>query len=465
MKKSAVARIPYLVSFFNGISQMSSRASVFFSTAASGMRLLPRRWTSGKPGWKLFLFLAAGGFISSCLTLHLLYGFPYNSGKQMVGVFIPPFLCTLYMILPAFISRMEPVGIIRTIALYGIQMLPFAPLLFQVFEPTPEDDFSRYVLYARNMVSHHTLWGGDRLYFPTAGLHYVTQPGYRYWVAAELLLFRNLNRITQFFNIGLYLSGISCFLQVIRHALVAPPLRKWLMLLVWLFTPYAVKNLLMGLPEWLTALLMMMSMYLYGVRKREGLAMFLLALIPFFRQNLLITSLLIAVWILMHSARKARLAACFFPALLLPVYHNLYYAHEWRFFVDIFQMPFLRYASNSGRPQGIDLQIIWINLLHYTGIDSGERIVFSWIAFFFISAAVYLYFICFKILSSRQQKVFFLLVTLSAVLPALILGTAYYPRFEFVNVVVMMVAFLLLHLSSGDEATLAAHRSVAQPEP
>jgi hypothetical protein len=45
-------------------------------------------------------------------------------------------------------------------------------------------------------------------------------------------------------------------------------------------------------------------------------------------------------------------------------------------------------------------------------------------------------------------QLLFIAITMSAIVPVIFLGTAYYPRFEFVNVYVIMAAFLLLSVHS-----------------
>lgn len=107
------------------------------------------------------------------------------------------------------------------------------------------------------MINNRTLWGGDSLFFPEVGNHYVTQPGYRYFILAELFLFRDLYRIVSSINIGFYTIVVFYFQKVIQQIVIDRNLLISLLSLLLLFAPYAIKNLLMGLPEWLTVIMLM----------------------------------------------------------------------------------------------------------------------------------------------------------------------------------------------------------------
>jgi hypothetical protein len=386
------------------------------------------------------------GLGSSYFTFPLLNGYKYNFGKNLIGLFIPPLLSLAYLTIASFKFALDKKFFFKALILYFLQIIPFTPLFFQVFQPTESDDFARYYLSAQNMLSNHTLWGGDRLVFKDEGNYYVTQPGYRYFVASELLVFRNLYRFVQFINIAFLLFALYLFQNLIQKVVGKKRLQVSLSILILLFTPFAVKNLLMGLPEWLTVSMLMIVAYLYLVPRKEMIAMFILGLVPFFRQNLLITVLLLAFFVLLYSQKKLKLLACFAIPLFLPVYHNLYYAGEWRFFVRVFNLPFLNYSSDSSSLLGLNLDLILRNVLHYLGLDVMDgSINFIFIAAIFLPFFLILYFILLNKLKSFKWKLIFLVITMSAIVPAILLGTAYYPRFEFVNVAVVLVTFLVLY--------------------
>lgn len=394
----------------------------------------------------LFLIsLCAVGIGSSFITFPLLDQYPYNSGKNVIGLFIPPFLCVLYLTAYGFYFKLHKFFLIKALILYLILVIPFGPLFFQVFQPTPDDDFNRYFLYARNMVDNHTLWGGDKLFFPDEGNYYVTQPGYRYFIALELLVFGKLYRLISFVNIGCLIVGFYYLLKLIQEVVYQNWLKRSLLIQVLLFTPYAVKNLLMGLPEWLTVLLLVAMAYLYLIREKQIVAIVILGLVPFFRQNLLITVLLLAFLLCYSSRQKLVLLICFLVPLFLPLYHNLYFAHEWRFFVRIFEFPFLNISSDNFTLSSLNFDILLNNLVHYLGIDiKDDQANIIPIAIIFLPFSVVLYVMSTRNLVLLKSRVTFIVTTMSAIVPAIFLGTGYYPRFEFVNVAIVLITFLIL---------------------
>ncbi len=405
-----------------------------------------RRQISTLQDRNVLIIITGVGFLSSMFGFLLLNGYSYNFGKQLAGVFVPPFLSVLYLTFAATKHDLSSKHLLLALASYGVQILPFAPLFFQVFRPTGQDDFSRYYLYAKNMVDSRTLWGGDKLFFAEAGYHYVTQPGYRYLVYLELLLFGNLSRLVQFFNIGLYITAVFCFQKTIKAKLENKQMTHMMLLLVLLSTPYAVKNLLMGLPEWFTVLLLQFTCYFYLMARQSKVAVLLLGLVPFFRQNLLIAVLLLWLVLLWRNRERKALFFIFLAVLLLPLYHNLYYAGQWRFFVDVFELPFLKENGNNAV---LNFALILNNLLHYIGMDVNDgKIGLSFVAALFLPYSLLVYFFMVMAIARKGMQSLFIAITISVAVPVILLGTAYYPRFEFVNVYTIMAAFLLLSVQS-----------------
>lgn len=402
----------------------------------------------------LFLTLAAAGFVGALLTYHLLDGHAYNFSPNLIGVFIAPFFCSIYLALIAWQKPLTTNYLWKMLTLYGIQSIPFAFLFFQIFEPMPGEDFERYCTYAKNMIDHGTLWGGDSLVFPRTGKHYMTQPGYRYIIALEWIAFGKLYRIISFINIAICLTGIFYFQKAIQQVVNDRRIKFMLLALVVLITPYFIKNSLMGLPEWISMVLLIIATYSYVIKKNEFAAIALLAFIPFFRQNLLFTMLLIAGLIIAGSVRKLPLIACFLIVILLPVYHNLYYAGELRFFVDIFNYPFLNYDA-ADQPTDLRPSFLVHNILHYFGFEHYRGAYhFAPIAVF-IFLADFLYFYLLASIPGRRQKMTYFILTACAIGPALFLGGGYYPRFEFVNSIVMIVSFLLVSAGFMKAKTLS----------
>lgn len=207
----------------------------------------------------------------------------------------------------------------------------------------------------------------------------------------------------------------------------------------------------MGLPEWLTIIILIWVCYLYLVPKHRAFSVFLLGLVPFFRQNLLITVLILFGWVLAKNRQKVPMIILFALPLLLPVYHNLYYANEWRFFVDVFQVPFLQY-DNQQKASGLNIPLLFSNVIHYLGLDyENGQFLFSPIAFIFLPLSTVMFFLFVKAMPTLFYKLFFVMITMSAVLPIILFGYAYFPRFEVVNVVVMLTTFLLLYPNQFNE--------------
>jgi len=393
-----------------------------------------------------FASVAVTGIISSFLTYPLVDGYKYNSGRDLIGLYVPPVLAVFYVTVMIYRKEYNRKLLIKMVILYLVQITPFVPLFHQAYLPTPYDDFAKSYVYARNIVDNHTLWGGDKLIYTKAGYSYVTQPGYRYFLAAQLLIFRGLYRVISFINIGLLIVGIYYLQKAIQVLVSEKLLRSGMLLVVLLALPYAIKNLLMGMPESVTVLLLIVFTYLYVIRRNKATAIFILGMIPFFRQNLLITVLLLGFWILFNSREKVKLVISFLVPLLLPLYHNLYYAGEWRFFVRIYKLLYQNNPFDRSPIASINYQFILNNILHYAGIDiQNGRFTVPLVAVIFLPLSLLLYFIFIRKLRPFKLKVIFIIVTLTAVVPTIFLGNAYYPRFEFVNVIVMLVSYLLLH--------------------
>lgn len=422
------------------------------------INLFINTWFNTKEEFILFISLSLLGIGCAFFGSQLINGFQFDFGKNLVGLFVPPLLCILYLTYVGYRYGFTNKILIKVSVLFCLQVIPYTPFLFQTFEPTIGDDFSRYYLSAKNIVNNNTLWGGDKLYYNEAGYHYVTQPGYRYFVAFELLLFRDMFRIVQFINILFFLLTTYFFLKVIVEKIQEKRLRLHLLLLILLFSPYVVKNILMGLSEWFTVVLLMWLCYHYLLQNIRT-TVFLLGLAPFFRQNLLVTVVLFFIWMMINNKRKAIMFALFLLPLLLPIYHNLYYANEWRFFVDLyyegkwrqsldfFQLPIFSYDEKNQEITGFNYSLIFKNIIHYIGLDrEGEKLTFSMIAAIFLPYATILYFWFIKLIPTIGFRTLFLLLSMSAIVPNILLGYGgYYPRFELVNVVISVITFLILY--------------------
>lgn len=383
--------------------------------------------------------MCVAGLAFSIIGYDLLKGYPYNFGANLIGVFVPPLASVFYLSFVAVKRTLDIRVLFTALLLFVIQSAPYFSLFLQEFQPTAGDDFSRYYLYAKNMYEHHTLWGGDKLFFKEAGYHFVTQPGYRYVVLIELLLFKKLYAFTSFFNAAVYVITVWFFFRSLPQFNLSTQIRSYLILLVLLFTPYLIKNLLMGLPEWVAVILLLWSCVFYA-KDRDLSAAMILALVPFFRQNLLIAVLLLFT-VLFTRRKMAMSVIAFIAVLLLPLYHNLYYAGSWRFFVDIFELPFIN--QNAAAAGSVNFTLLFSNIIHYLGFDfENSTLRFSLPALLFLPFTIWLFLKSFSVLHARELKLLLLIIVLSAVLPALLLGSAYFPRFELANTAIFITGFL-----------------------
>lgn len=389
-----------------------------------------------------FIPVLLTGFIATCITKNILANSYYQSGPETIGLFFPPLLCTLFMYFTGKEYGFNKKIIASTLLLFFLTYLPFGMLLLKEVKPVPGDDFDFYFKYAQNMVTNKTLWGGDQIRFPNESKTYITQPGYRYFVALELLIFQKLYRFVSILNIGFFIFTIGFFFKIINLLSNNRKLKIMLSSLIILSVPYATKNILMGLPEWLTIILLIYFSWFYFVKKQPVIAFIVLAFIPFLRQNLLPPVIMALLIHCITQNMNYKIILYFILILLLPVYHNLYYAGELRFFTSIFKWPFLDYDGINST--GFKYFQIVNNLLHYAGLDINDhRLDFIEEGFLMLIGFVLIFFSLRKYLPNHSMRRWFYTVTLlTLILPGLLLGTDFYPRFEFVVIYFTIVLFL-----------------------
>lgn len=200
---------------------------------------------------------------------------------------------------------------------------------------------------------------------------------------------------------------------------------------------------------------MIISAYLYISKRNVLIAVFILAFVPFIRQNLLPSVFLLFLLIILVNKNKLKLAICFIIPLFLPLYHNIYYAGEWRFFVSIFKWPFLSYSKNNLIPVGINFKLIINNLVHYAGFNiASNRLDFLEEAVGFLVFYIFVYGYLIKNELKGINRYSFLLITLSTIVPSIFLATDFYPRFEYINVYVTIITFLFLIKINKEKVTI-----------
>ncbi len=389
-----------------------------------------------------FLFILTVGIIISFATKIILSKSLYQSGSETIGLFIPPFLCTLFMYFAGKEYQFNKKTLAVSLLLLLLLNLPFGNLLLKQIKPNPGDDFDYYFKYAQNMITHKTLWGGDQIRFHKESKSYITQPGYRYFVALELMIFQKLYRFVSILNIALFITAFYLLLKTIHKKIKQTKLKLTLSAFLILSIPYATKNILMGLPEWLTIILIILFAWFYFVKQKPFIAFIILAFVPFLRQNLLPP---VVITLFIHCLSEKidyRIIVSFVFILLLPIYHNLYYAGELRYFTSIFKWPFLEYKT----PTSIKFKLWHIlnNLLHYTGFDVRKKHVdFIEEGFLMLIFFVIIYVTIRKYFEKKSLRFWFYVTTLlTLIIPTLLLATDFYPRFEFVVIYFTIVLFL-----------------------
>lgn len=151
------------------------------------------------------------------------------------------------------------------------------------------------------------------------------------YLAGMITLLGGEHRLLQLTSVFLYLGALLLFLREAGRNCARQQL-LWVGIFLALALPYAAKNIIQGLSEWLAVALVLLYAA-FCLRRQYLPAVVAIALAPFVRQNLLLVSVLLGVVSILASGRY-RLAVPYLLGILLPVYHNLYYAGELRLLVE-----------------------------------------------------------------------------------------------------------------------------------
>ncbi len=279
--------------------------------------------------WILGMLLV--GAVAAVLTLKpLLYTNNHALGPHASALFVP-FMAGLAILFYLHLSRdrMGWQALTPLIVCILLSTLFFYAFL-QPIEHYRGDDPWRYSLYAHEMLEHGTLWGSSSAYHGAETRHFVDQPGYRYFLAGMIWLCGGENRILQLATLLVLLASLAIGVSSLKR--LESPLARFTTLILLLAAPYAAKNAVQGLSEWLAVSLAILYTTAL-MRDRHVMAITLLALLPFIRQNLLLVAPALAV-LQIAATRRYSLAIPFLLVFLLPLYHNLYYAGEMKLLVD-----------------------------------------------------------------------------------------------------------------------------------
>jgi hypothetical protein len=183
-----------------------------------------------------------------------------------------------------------------------------------------------------------------------------------------------------------------------------------------------------------------------AIRGRLVVAVMLFALVPFVRQNLLIVSGLLACLLVVTTWRWWLLVP-YTVVLGLPLYHNVYYADEFRFLVTNLGS---RAKPAAGLTDGVVAlaSALGSKVLQYLGYQANEDPLTLLIAVLFVPLGTVLG--VEVILRTRGWRGWFLVaVAATAIIPTSIMGGAYYPRFVYVNLTIILLTGLAFGGASG----------------
>ena len=396
------------------------------------------------PKKQLILFLAHAflGLLIILVTINPAFDYSLSNGKPLLSFFIPLPAALAYFLGSILLVEQPRYSVFTSSLLFFVLLIPFFPLFDNIYEHLPQNDGYKYSLFARHIVENRTFWGGDALAFPTEEKVYIMQPGYRYFIATWLLFFKAENRAFQFFCMFLYFCAALAFLIKLQRIDVGSFTKRGIYFFILLSSPFVVKLILMGLTEWLVVA-MLMLLIVSSLNARPVLTILLLALLPFFRQNLLIFCILFFSWLIVNYRNRFRKVLYFLTLILLPVYHNLYYAGKLQFFASYSDISWFSVFGFEGSLVVRILKTFFYHILLYAGVDwLSLNLWANALALLFIPLGTFVY-VRSIITLPGSTKMGYLIITLSAILPTLLLGWAYYPRFEWVN---LMAALLLLPL-------------------
>ena len=367
---------------------------------------------------------------------------PHAISMHAVGLLVPFVAAVLFAVLTLLKNRrLHGRAVAAAVALFVFCALPFADVLQNPIVHLQGDDSFRYSTYAHHILAERTLWGSDGLLHDAR--YFVDQPGFRYYLAAVIGLLGGEHRGLQLFNMAILLAAI---LWLLRSLALHLPDRYWTAVAIFVLAsaPYAGKNIIFGNTEWFAVAVSMAATTLL-LSRRYAAAVVFLALMPFVRQNLLVISLLMAGFTLAQS-RRWSLGLLYVAILLLPLYHNLYYAAEWRFFV-VNTGQLVKWTGNLSSDARLLAEVITSKLVGYLGYCRGEKLTTMLIAVFF--APLGTVFVAWWFVDRPAERSWLALAVVATVTPTLFFGSLGFPRFEFVNLTVVLLSFAVLTASGS----------------
>lgn len=364
---------------------------------------------------------------------------PHALGLHTLSMFIPLACCGLLIACNIVTAQLSDWRLAGIALVYIVLALLFYDYFFASLEHYTNDDPDRHSRYAHKIIEKGTLFGWDSLRWGEDVRHYVDQPGYRYYLAGMITLLGGEHRLLQLTSMFLYLSALLFFLREAGRNCASQQL-LWIGIFLAVALPYAAKNVIQGLSEWLAVALMLLYAAFY-LRRQYLPAVVAIALAPFVRQNLLLVSVVMGVVSILASGRY-RLAVPYLLVVLLPVYHNLYYAGELRLLVEN------KGTLLSGSEGFIHMMaqladtIAWkaMTYLGYAGDVDGLTLLLA--GLFVPLGTALMIWQCFRLRGGALAL--YVVAALATLGPTMLFGSAYFPRFVFVNQCIILIIAMLL---------------------
>lgn len=396
-------------------------------------------------------------------------------GKHKIAFFIPSFFA--FASLFAYRSKsgsLDNKHLLYAFATFVIIAIP----LFQLFnQPVIHlaDDSLTYSRAAHYMIMNATM-EGEPNHHP-----FSEQIGYRYFIAAELLIFGGEKVGMQTFNIGMFTVLNLLLLKIFIRRFDGSALFIF-MLFVFLINPFSVKNILQGYSEWATYSIFQVFILLRLSGAKTWGSYFVLGLIPLLRQNLLFIPLLVVILDLIDRKIRAIDLIVLAFVLSLPLLHNLHYYSEVRYLAGsqdgisgmVLPHEFVHYHSSGlpmlnfeevGRNFFYLLKFIFSRLVHYLGIPIAtyslngvfiDAPMSHYDYFSVLVGTIFCPFVTIFLLVRIprlpvKERIFLIVLAILIISPTIIFGSGNFPRFQYMNLTILFLFYYYFIYSVAPE--------------
>tara|TARA_B100001093_G_scaffold520372_1_gene615167 strand:+ start:1044 stop:2333 length:1290 start_codon:yes stop_codon:yes gene_type:complete len=388
-------------------------------------------------------------------NLNLFNNLPsFSFSRKSIGIVIIFVLINFVILISYFYE--EKINLYKVFFLWFLFLLPF--LRFALYEIVVDDqsDPSRYYTYANQIIEYKT-FNANPL---NEDGFIIDQPLYRYYLIPFIALFGKLNYFFLFFNLSIYLYSTIRFIEYLKNNDKYKISNNLIVIYLFISSVYVAKNILSVQLEWLCLVLSFM-IFLSYINKKALILFLLLGLLALQRQNFILVSLLISFFYIFENYNKSRKLILislfiFIIILLLPLFHNYYYAVQ-EFKVRYFSLSIgLLFMQNPGSEietfssreytgflpllSAIKIHLMdsypvfKIRILEFIGIEIREGYTLYQKIFGILVCPMGLIIILnfFRIINIHE-KIFLLLLIIVNIFPLFILGDGNWPRFQYLS--------------------------------